>query len=155
MDDDSFNFTDDGEMMFEDDIALQENGDISKTITSTALAALPNHKYGEGDNMWAMAIVLLECILGISPSLENGANPIDVCKCIRTKNFYADFKNSNIYKNFYQDDEDFEPVDEFLEKALVQKPVEREANFKDHKHKYSICEVDREELKNELLKYCD
>ena len=43
--------------------------------------------------------------------------------------FYKSFKESEVYKKFYQGDDEFEVVDEFLKGALVQDPGARYGNY--------------------------
>ena len=121
-----------------------------KTLTATSKMALPNYRFGWGDNMWAIAIVILECIFGFPPSLEFGLKFEDIFQCIREKNFYTDFKESEVYKEFYQDDEEFEIIDEFLKLALVQDPKERDNNLSKQYGSKSIFKVDQETLKTAM-----
>ena len=81
-----------------------------------------------------------------------------IFRCIHQKEFYKDFKDSDVYKNYYQFDEGFQVVDDLLEEALNKNPARR--NFR----KY-LCETsdgwvfdkfktDDELLKVELSKLC-
>ena len=105
---------------------LAEENALIITMKTTCKKAKPNYFSGEGDNAWAKAITLLECIYGQHPALFNGLELEVILETIRTEDFYARFINSEVYKKFYEDDEDFEPVRLFLEGALNQDYEKRE-----------------------------
>ena len=94
-----------------------------ETLKTTCKRALPNYRHGAGDNLWAMAILILECIFGFNPVTEYGLSFNEIFRCIHEKEFYIDFKESDSYKNNYQSDDDFEVVDDFLKRGLVKGDV--------------------------------
>ena len=144
-------FSDSGEIILEDDDNMMEMPkeidelQALKTVSATSKMALPNYGYGCGDNMWAIAIVILECIFGFPPSILFGLKYEEIFRCIRETDIYLYFKESELYEKFYKDDEEFEVVDEFLRGALVQDPKEREKHYSFRtRDKYK---VDQEQLK--------
>merc|ERR1712157_181325 len=99
-----------------------------ESLKTTCKGALPNFKNGAGDNLWAYAIYILECIFGRNPVTDYGFELEDVANCIHQKDFYDDFKKSKIY-HFYEKDEEFPPIDEFLKLGLVKDPESRQKLF--------------------------
>ena len=112
-----------------------------------------NFELGFGDTLWAIAIVILECIFGFPPSLEFGLKFEEIFRCIREKNFYADFKESEVYKGLYLGDEEFEVIDEFLKHALVQNPNERDGNYYELNREQKNYRVDQKTLKTAISKF--
>ena len=92
-------FEDDNNMPEMDELLQSTKYDVLKT---TCIGALPNFKDGSGDNLWAYAIYILECILGRNPVTDYGDALEDVAKCIHQKDFYGDFKKSKIYLDHYE-----------------------------------------------------
>ena len=156
----SFNktpFSNDGDIIIEDDENMMKMPDevdefqALKTVSITSKMALPNHGRGFGDNMWAIAIVILECIFGFPPSILLGLKYEDIFRCIREMNFYQYLQESEHFKKFYQEDEEFEVVNKFLRGALVQDPEKREQTFdKAIKNK---CKVDQKLLKSTISEF--
>ena len=105
---------------------LTEEYSLIITMKTTCKKAKPNHKWGVGDNAWAKAITILECIYGQHPALFDGLELEVILETIRTEDFYARFIKSEVYEKFYKGDEDFEPVRKFLEGALNQDCEKRE-----------------------------
>ena len=76
------------------DFILEEDVDMSKSeefdevkanptlLETTCKRALPNYNQGAGDNLWAIAILILECIFGVHPAIEYGLFLDDVFRCI-------------------------------------------------------------------------
>ena len=137
-----------------EDSNFQDEAEMLRTSITTSKKGLPNHAEGYGDNMWAIAIVILECIFGYPVSLDYGNDQDDIVRCIRTKNFYQDFKDSKVYKEFYQDDKEFQVVDKFLGLALVKDEKKRNSNCKNFKNSdKSKTKVNQEKLTEVLSKY--
>ena len=80
----------DNEDMMADIDELQETKEYN-TLAATSLQALPNYLKGSADNFWAFFILILECILGRSPTTDYGYDEKEVLKCIHEKQFFADF----------------------------------------------------------------
>ena len=100
-----------------------------ETLNKTCRQALPNYKEGAADNLWAMAILILECIFGKNPVIEYGLTLDDVFNCIHEKDFYSNLKESDVYKHNYQFDEDFKIVAEFLKRSLDKDPKKRDKYY--------------------------
>ena len=96
------------ELIQSDESDMTESGEHSDTVQMTAmqtttLGALPNYKDGQGDNLWSLVILILECILGRNPATDYGLKKREVFRCILEKEFFKDFLASEVYQNYYQD----------------------------------------------------
>ena len=107
-------------------ISEMDENSLMTAYKTTCKKAKPNYRTGCGDNAWAQAMTLLECIYGQNPALFNGIKLDLVLGTIKNQDFYALFVESEVYNKFYKDDEDFEPVRLFLEGALNQDYEKRE-----------------------------
>ena len=73
---------------------------------------------------------------------------------IHEKEFYKDFKESAVYENSYQDDEDFQVIDDLLKLALVKDPAQRDRIFFEYDRYPERFEVQDDLLKSELSNLC-
>lgn len=118
--------------------------DITKLTATSTKITKPGYGQGQGDNLWAVAITILESIYGQNPILKNGLGRQDLNKRILEDDLYGEFLESDVYKKFYQDDEEFEVVKVFLELGLVKCQEERWHNF---------IKFRREYVNNDKIKY--
>ena len=153
-----FNDDDDDDMNMDEDFDQQEE-ELQNSLKTTSKQALPNFNRGFGDNLWAMAMVILECILGWVPTLSFGEEKKNVYQCIVTKDFFNDFINSEVYENFYKDDEEFKVIENFLKMGLNRDKEERHEAckelFEGDGNKVKEFEVDAGFFKSALAEYCD
>ena len=159
----SFDFYVDDDDTMSDVEEILENVTTTLREGTTTKGAKPNYRLGKGDNLWALAMTILECIYGQHPLFESEKFSMDYLDSIDIKavykylvetDFYQQFKESEVYLNFYQDDEDdFAPIDEFLLLSLEKDKDKREMNIMELFEE--DFEVDASELKNELSEYFD
>ena len=111
---------------FDSSWAQNSEDSTMKTVTTTDHKAKPNYNAGWGDNMWANAMTLLEMMFGQHPALINGVYLASILKTLKELDFYNYFIESEIYKNHYEKDKEFEPVRRFLKLGLERDPKKRE-----------------------------
>lgn len=153
-----YQFSDsDSDMDMNEDFDQQER--LENSLKTTSIQALPNFSRGFGDNLWAMAMVILQCILGWVPTLSFGMEKKDVYRCITSKDFFNDFLTSETYKNFYKDDEEFKVIENFLKVGLSRDKEARHEACKELFDKdgsqVKRFEVDAGLFKSALAEYCD
>ena len=132
----------------------QDNNFFLTVMKTTCKQSLPNFRDGRGDNLWSQGMSLYECIEGQHPALADGLDMDSIFNCIRETNFYQKFIESDVYKKFYKDDPEFEPVREFLEKAFERDAWRRDKNYQFLSYYGSFKEnLNPSGLKEDLAKY--
>ena len=155
-------FIDLDELSFSDEDNMTESGnnsdDIQMTILqTTTLGALPNFKKGAGDNLWALAILILECIFGRNPATDYGVKKSEVFRCILEKEFFEDFIASKVYQDYYQNDEDFKVVEKLLKIGLTKDPEIREQEVEEGEFSKNTTrfQVSNSKLKSAIDEFTD
>merc|ERR1712176_1416869 len=106
----------------------EEYDDFVKSVKTTSKMALPNYEGGVGDNICAMSMTFLECIFGIHPvlALIDSNDVGSIYHCIENTDFYDYLVTSDIYKEHYQDDEEFAIVEAFIKLGFSRDLEKRE-----------------------------